>query len=156
MIRRNDNISGLNSPRATELYVISSANFYDVIGSNKLHIIITISTHWDRDQMADISQATVSHAFSWIALIKFRQSFPKIVPEGPIDNIPSLVQIMAWRRRIYASLGLNEWRWTSHSMCYFFIRSIKIYLLFILSHHTEIKEVVEILPRVRQEHTDST
>ena len=47
----------------------------------------------------------------------------KFVPKGPIDNIPALVQIMAWRhpatshylnqwwlvqRRIYASLGLNE------------------------------------------------
>ena len=45
------------------------------------------------------------------------------VPKRPIDNIPSLVQIMAWRRsgyqgwkvywRIYASLGLNELKsWT--------------------------------------------
>ena len=30
----------------------------------------------------------------WI-LIEFS---PKFVPEGPIDNIPSVVQIMAWRR----------------------------------------------------------
>ena len=47
----------------------------------------------------------------------------KFVPNGPINKIPALVQIMAWRRpgdkplpepmwlvqrRIYASLGLNE------------------------------------------------
>ena len=46
----------------------------------------------------------------------------KFDPQGPINNIPALVQIMAWRRpgdkplsgpmidyqRIYASLGLNE------------------------------------------------
>ena len=46
----------------------------------------------------------------------------KFVPKGPANNIPVLVQIMAWRRtgnkplsevylvywRIYASLGLNE------------------------------------------------
>ena len=47
----------------------------------------------------------------------------RFVPKGPINNIPALVQIMAWRRsgdkpflnqwwvdyrRIYASLGLNE------------------------------------------------
>ena len=47
----------------------------------------------------------------------------KFVPKAPIDNIPALVQIMAWRRQgnkplfkpmmayvanIYASLGLNE------------------------------------------------
>ena len=38
---------------------------------------------------------------------------PKSVPEGPNNNIPALVQIMAWCRpviywRIYAWLGLNE------------------------------------------------
>ena len=56
----------------------------------------------------------------------------KFVPKGPINNIPSLVQIMAWRRqatshylnqwwfvyrRIYASLGLTElthWDWVMH------------------------------------------
>ena len=46
----------------------------------------------------------------------------KFVPKGPINNIPALVQIMAWRRpgdkplskpmivyrRIYASIGLND------------------------------------------------
>ena len=48
----------------------------------------------------------------------------KFVPKGPINNIPALAQIMAWRRsgdkplskpmmvslltHIYASLGLNE------------------------------------------------
>ena len=47
----------------------------------------------------------------------------KFIPRGPINNIPTLVQVMAWRRpgdkpylnqwwldyrRIYASLGLNE------------------------------------------------
>ena len=55
----------------------------------------------------------------WIP-IKFSLKF---VPKGPINNIPALVQIMAWRRpgdkhylnqwwlvywRVYASLGLNE------------------------------------------------
>ena len=44
----------------------------------------------------------------------------KFVPKSPINNIPALVQIMAWRRpgdkplldywRKYASLGLNELR----------------------------------------------
>ena len=44
-------------------------------------------------------QMTFSHAISfneniWI-LIKISLKF---VPEGPIDNIPALVQIMAWRQ----------------------------------------------------------
>ena len=34
----------------------------------------------------------------------------KFVPKSPINNIPALVQIMAWRQRIYGSLGLNELR----------------------------------------------
>ena len=46
----------------------------------------------------------------WIS-IKFSLKF---VAKGPINNIPSLVRIKAWRRlglaywRIYASLGPNE------------------------------------------------
>ena len=50
----------------------------------------------------------------------------KFVPKGPINNIPAMVQMMAWcrpgdkplsepmmvsYRRIYASLGLNELLW---------------------------------------------
>ena len=73
--------------------------------------------------MAAISQSTLSIAFFnenvWI-LIKISLKF---VAKGSINNIPALVQIMAWRGqatshylnqwwlvcwRIYASLGLNE------------------------------------------------
>ena len=40
----------------------------------------------------------------------------KFVPKGPINNIPALVQIMAWHRPgdIYASLGLNELKCVGH------------------------------------------
>ena len=41
--------------------------------------------------MAAIFQTT----FSWMKMYKFGLSF---VFEGPINNIPTLVQIMAWRR----------------------------------------------------------
>ena len=47
--------------------------------------------HWGRDKMANISQTTFSNAFSRMISLKF-------VPTGPINNIPALVQIMAWRR----------------------------------------------------------
>ena len=46
------------------------------------------------------------------------------VPKGPINNIPALVQIMAWRRpgdkplsepmMVNLSLGLNELNWDGH------------------------------------------
>ena len=56
-------------------------------------------THWGRDKMAAIIQTTFSSAFSWIKMYEFRLRFHWIfVPKGSINNIPSLVQIMAWRR----------------------------------------------------------
>ena len=56
-------------------------------------------THWGRDKMADIFQTTFSHAFSWMKNVWiFIKISMKFVPKGPIDKIPSLVQIMAWRR----------------------------------------------------------
>ena len=54
-------------------------------------------THWGRDKMAAVSQTTLSNAFSWMKMLEFRLRF-KFVPKGPINNIPALVQIMAWRR----------------------------------------------------------
>ena len=53
-------------------------------------------THWGRDKMAAVSQTTLSIAFSWMKMFEFKSL--KFVPEGPINFIPALVQIMAWRR----------------------------------------------------------
>ena len=42
---------------------------------------------------------TFSNAFSWIKMLKFPLTFTAVFsPKGPINNIPALVQIMAWRR----------------------------------------------------------
>ena len=62
-------------------------------------IVISISyplTQWCRDKMTAIIQ------FKWIFLnenvwISIEVSL-KFVPQGPINNIPALAQIMAWRR----------------------------------------------------------
>ena len=56
-------------------------------------------THWRRDKMNAISQTTF---YKCILLnenvcITTKNSL-KFVPKGPINNIPALVQIMAWRR----------------------------------------------------------
>ena len=50
--------------------------------------------------MDAISQTTFSNAFSWMKMHEFRLRFIslKFVPKVRIDNIPALVQIMAWRR----------------------------------------------------------
>ena len=50
-------------------------------------------THWGHDKMAGIFQ-TFSNAFSWMKMYEFHWFLPK----GPINNIPVLVQIMAWGR----------------------------------------------------------
>ena len=47
--------------------------------------------------MAAISQTTLSNAFSWMKMLEFRYKFhTSFVPKGPINNIPALIQIMAW------------------------------------------------------------
>ena len=55
-------------------------------------------SHWGRDKMAAFSQTTFTCIFlnenDWISL----KISLKFVPKGPINNIPALVQIMAWCR----------------------------------------------------------
>ena len=49
--------------------------------------------------MAVIFQTTFSNAFSWMKMNEFRLRFHwSFVPKGQMNNIPSLVQMMAWRR----------------------------------------------------------
>ena len=51
--------------------------------------------------MDAISQTTFSNAFSWIKMFELTILIKislKFVPKGPINNIPALVQIMAWCR----------------------------------------------------------
>ena len=50
-------------------------------------------------QMDAISQTTFSNAFSWMKMFEFWLKFPwSLFPRVPINNIPALVQMMAWRR----------------------------------------------------------
>ena len=75
--------------------------------------------------MAAIFQAIFSNAFSCIKMYKFQIKISlKFVPKVPINNIPAMVQIMAWhwlgdkslselmmvceQMHIYTSLELNE------------------------------------------------
>ena len=48
--------------------------------------------------MATISQTTFSIAFSWTKIYKFQLIFTEVCSQGPTNNIPASVQIMAWRR----------------------------------------------------------
>ena len=57
-------------------------------------------THWGRDKTDDISQMTTFKCILVIENVWILIKIPlkSVVPQGPIDNIPALVQIMAWRR----------------------------------------------------------
>ena len=72
--------------------------FYCTLTQWGLNKMVHILTHWGPDKMAAIFQKIFQINFLignvWISI---RISL-KFVPKGPIDNIPALVQIMAWRR----------------------------------------------------------
>ena len=56
-------------------------------------------TQWGRDKMAAIFRTTFSNRFSWMKKDEFRLRFHWFFfPEGPINNIPALAQIVAWCR----------------------------------------------------------
>ena len=61
-------------------------NIYAAPGGDEL-------THWGRDKMAAIFQWIFLNENVWISI----NISLKFVPRGPIDNIPTLVQVMAWR-----------------------------------------------------------
>ena len=49
--------------------------------------------------MAAIFHTTFWNGFSWMKMYEFREKISlKFVPRGPINNMPALGQIMAWRR----------------------------------------------------------
>ena len=91
-------------------------------------------THWGRDQMAAISQTTLSIAFSWMKMLEFRLNFhwslflrvPLTIFQHWFRSWLGAVQATShylnqwWLhyRRIYVSLGLNELKnWLSPVCC---------------------------------------
>ena len=60
---------------------------------------LNVLIHWSRDNMSAIYQRTFSKVFSWLKMIEFRLWFHfSFFPKGPFNNIPALVQIMAWHQ----------------------------------------------------------
>ena len=71
-----------------------------IAGNHKMQTNLATLIHWGRDKMTVFSQTTFSNAFSlnenvWI-LINISLKF---IPKVQIENIPALVQIMAWRQQ---------------------------------------------------------
>ena len=91
----------ITKPNLTKIHV---AMHMASLGRNELMFqwlfgFTYILTHWEgRNKMDAISQTTFSSAFSWLKFwIPIKISL-KFVLKGSINNIPALVQIMAWRR----------------------------------------------------------
>ena len=89
-----------DDPILSETTLSDTANgSHEFTGTNTINTIkqlCILLTHWGRDKMAAVFQTTLSTVFSWkkinvILLIKISLKF---VPKGPINNIPTLVQIM--------------------------------------------------------------
>ena len=64
---------------------------------NKVTLLPLKLTHWGRDEMAAVSQATFSNVFLWMKILYFDSNFIKFVSKGPIDNNSALVHVMSWR-----------------------------------------------------------
>ena len=63
--------------------------------------------HWGQDNMAAISQTTLSNAFSWMKMLECRFKFHWTLFLR-VQLTHYLNQWWLYYRRIYASLGLNE------------------------------------------------
>ena len=79
--------------------------------------------------MAAISQTTLSNVFSWMKMLEFGLKFVRKGPKGPINNIPALFQLMAWRRlgdkplseqmmiRLPTHICITRPQWFKSDMC---------------------------------------
>ena len=94
---------------------------------------LNVLTHWGRDNMAAISQTTLSNAFSWMKMFKFRLKFhwslflrvqftifqhwfrQWLGADQATSHYLKQWWLDYWR--IYASLGLNELMSSTHALC---------------------------------------
>ena len=60
--------------------------------------ITFLLTHWGQDKMAAISRRHFQMYFLEWKCMNFDYNFTEVCSKGPINDIPALVQIMAWRR----------------------------------------------------------
>ena len=108
-------------------------------------------THWGWDKMAAILQTIYLNAFFlneniWIS-IKISLKF---IPKGLINNIPSLVQIMAWRRggnkpfseammvRFLTYICITRHQWVNSYQAELMLENMKIHFhFFFISQHQD-------------------
>ena len=66
-------------------------------------------THWGWYKMAAIFHMTLSNVLSWMKILEFRVKCHWSLFLCPINNIPTLVQIMGWCRPLTSHYYLNQW-----------------------------------------------
>ena len=102
-----------------EIFVLENACKMPAICSGLNVLINTLRPRQNCRHFTDIFKRIFLNENIWISL----KILLKFVPKVPINNIPALVQIMAWRRPgnkpsepmmviywyIYTSLSLDEW-----------------------------------------------
>ena len=88
--------------RSCQAFVITSLDWqklYEIIDMEK-YFEETLSdlTHWDRENACDFADNIFKCTFLNENVEIFISVSLKFVPKSPIENIPALVQIMAWRQ----------------------------------------------------------
>ena len=85
---------------------------------------------------------TFSKAFSWVRMHELITISLKFVPKGPVNDIPALVQIMAWRRpgdkplseplmvSLPTHICVTQPQWVNASGADFLSGRIKVYFVF--------------------------
>ena len=89
----------MTSKNAIKLLILSQTSTVHTVAVWEWinNFIPPLLTHWGRGKMATISQTTLSIFLNENVRMSIKISL-KFVSKGPINNIPVLVQIMAWPR----------------------------------------------------------
>ena len=106
-------------------------------------VIHSVLTHWSRDKMASIFQTTFLNAFTWTKkkYVSIKISL-KFVSRDPTKNVPSLVQIMAWRRPgdkpfsepmrpgWLTHISVTRPQWVKHPFIRFYFNATAVIMIF--------------------------
>ena len=139
--KRLPHLIRVSSGQSSVLYVSVQV----IVLESNIHFGCRWYIHWSWDKMAISLQTTYSNAFSWMKMYEFPIKISlKFVPKGSINNIPALVQIMAWRWpgdkplseammvRLLMHICVIQPQWVNISV---YCRNSKIFLVdFFLSH----------------------
>ena len=88
-------ISSMNCWRQVQINLALPVSTTRLQEMYKVFLVVMLLTHWSLDKMAAILADDI---FKWIFLNENGRIQSQIVPKSAIDNMPPLVQVMAWCR----------------------------------------------------------